>query len=202
MVQEVGFAKLQALGIKLIAADSPHSFLDDTPTSKLIRQILGAVSEFDRAMVVAKLKGARERKRLITGKKVEGRKSHAELHPEVVALVRQLRRRRHPIHPALARALQAGPVVGMAHLITRLGLDHFEGRSWHSLHRHALMTMIAYAFLQHRRLAKVRRGKKDQRPAASTDVAGSPVRHRRSHHAIKPPAMSGRPNPDRHATAA
>ena len=59
-----------------------------------IRQILGAVSEFDKAMVVAKLKGARERKRVLTGKKVEGRKSHAELHPEVVALVRQLRRRR------------------------------------------------------------------------------------------------------------
>ena len=76
MVQEVGFAKLQALGIKLVAADSPSSFLDDTPTSKLIRQILGAVSEFDKAMVVAKLKGARERKRVITGKKVEGRKSH------------------------------------------------------------------------------------------------------------------------------
>ena len=48
MVQEVGFAKLQALGIKLVAADSPQSFLDDTPTSKLIRQILGAVSEFDK----------------------------------------------------------------------------------------------------------------------------------------------------------
>ena len=45
-------------------------------------------------MVVAKLKGARERKRTITGEKVEGRKSHAELRPEVVALVRQLRRRR------------------------------------------------------------------------------------------------------------
>ena len=94
MVQEVGFAKLQALGIKLVAADSPQSFLDDTPTSKLIRQILGAVSEFDKAMVVAKLKGARERKRTITGRKVEGRKSHAELRPELVALVRQLRRRR------------------------------------------------------------------------------------------------------------
>jgi DNA invertase Pin-like site-specific DNA recombinase len=94
MVQEVGFAKLQALGIKLVAADSPSSFLDDTPTSKLIRQILGAVSEFDKAMVVAKLKGARDRKRAITGKKVEGRKSHAELNPELVALVRQLRRRR------------------------------------------------------------------------------------------------------------
>jgi DNA invertase Pin-like site-specific DNA recombinase len=94
MVQEVGFAKLQALGIKLVAADSPSSFLDDTPTSKLIRQILGAVSEFDKAMVVAKLKGARERKRVITGQKVEGRKSHAELRPELVAFVRQLRRKR------------------------------------------------------------------------------------------------------------
>jgi hypothetical protein len=37
--------------------------------------------------------GAPERGAL-TGKKVEGRKSHAELHPELVALVRQLRRRR------------------------------------------------------------------------------------------------------------
>ena len=45
-------------------------------------------------MVVAKLKGARERKRVITGKKVEGRKSHVELRPELVALVRQLRRKR------------------------------------------------------------------------------------------------------------
>ena len=93
MVQEVGFAKLQALGIKLVAADSPQSFLDDTPTSKLIRQILGAVSEFDRAMVVAKLKGARDRNRALTSK-VEGRKSHAELRPEVVTMVRQLQRRR------------------------------------------------------------------------------------------------------------
>ena len=31
---------------------------------------------------------------MITGKKVEGRKSHVELRPELVALVRQLRRKR------------------------------------------------------------------------------------------------------------
>jgi DNA invertase Pin-like site-specific DNA recombinase len=83
MVQEVGFAKLQGLGVKLVAADSPQSFLDDTPTSKLIRQILGAVSEFDKAMIVAKLKGARDRKRALAGK-CEGRKSHAELNPDLV----------------------------------------------------------------------------------------------------------------------
>ena len=33
-----------------------------------------------------------------------------------------------------------------------LGLDHFEGRSWRGLHHHALMTMIAFAFLQPLRL--------------------------------------------------
>ena len=33
-----------------------------------------------------------------------------------------------------------------------LGLDHFEGRSWTGLHHHAVLTMIAYGFLQHLRL--------------------------------------------------
>lgn len=32
-----------------------------------------------------------------------------------------------------------------------LGLDHFEGRSWHGLHHHAVLTMISFAFLQHLR---------------------------------------------------
>ena len=91
MVQEVGFAMLRDLGITLIAADSPASFLDDGPTSKLIRQILGAVSEFDKAMTVAKLKGARDRKRRLNGK-CEGRKSYAERNPELVALARKLHR--------------------------------------------------------------------------------------------------------------
>lgn len=33
-----------------------------------------------------------------------------------------------------------------------LGLDHFEGRSWHGLHHHTVLTMISFAFLQHLRL--------------------------------------------------
>jgi DNA invertase Pin-like site-specific DNA recombinase len=82
MMQEVGFAMLQGRGIELIAADSPTSFLDDTPTARLIRQVLGAVSEFEKAMLVAKLRGARDRKRR-AGVKVEGRKSIAEHTMEV-----------------------------------------------------------------------------------------------------------------------
>jgi DNA invertase Pin-like site-specific DNA recombinase len=91
MVQEVGFAMLQKRGIDIIAADSPTAFLDDTPTARLIRQVLGAVSEFEKAMLVAKLKGARDRKRRAGGK-VEGRKSIAETRPETVELARKLHR--------------------------------------------------------------------------------------------------------------
>ena len=58
----------------------------------------------------------------------------------------------------LAAAIKARWVCEQAHqqLKEELGLDHFEGRSWHGLHRHTLMTMIAYAYLQSRRLANVR----------------------------------------------
>jgi hypothetical protein len=49
--------------------------------------------------------------------------------------------------------------VAKCELKAELGLDHFEGRCWQGLHRHALMTMIAYAFLQHRRLAQAGRKK-------------------------------------------
>ena len=92
MVQEVGFAMLRELGVTLIAADSPTSFLDDGPRSKLIRQILEAVAEFDKAMIVAKLKGARDRVRRTQGK-CEGRKSYAEREGghELIDLARWMR---------------------------------------------------------------------------------------------------------------
>src|SRR3546814_2629612 len=50
----------------------------------------------------------------------------------------------------LAAAVKARWICEQAHqqLKEELGLDHFEGRSWTGLHRHTLMTMIAYAFLQ------------------------------------------------------
>ena len=105
---------------------------------------------------------------------------------------------------SLAATIKARWICEQAHqqLKEELGLDHFEGRSWHGFHRHALMTMIAYAFLQHRRLTKVRRGKKNQRPTSSTDVTGGPPRHRRPRHAIKSSAMSVLPILDRRRKAA
>jgi DNA invertase Pin-like site-specific DNA recombinase len=58
-----------------------------------VRQVLGAVAQFEKATTVAKL-AARRRKRMTTGKKVEGRKSHAELRPNVVKLAKRLARKK------------------------------------------------------------------------------------------------------------
>ena len=77
----------------------------------------------------------------------------------------------------LAAAIKARWVCEQAHqqLKGELGLDHFEGRSWTGLHRHALMTMIAFAFLQRLRLGRRERGKKPARPAAAAAPAGRPA---------------------------
>jgi SRSO17 transposase len=67
---------------------------------------------------------------------------------------------------ALAAAIKARWICEQGHqqLKQELGLGHFEGRSWTGLHRHALMTCMAFAYLQHRRLA-------GQHPARSGENA-------------------------------
>jgi DNA invertase Pin-like site-specific DNA recombinase len=118
MVQEIGFRRLQELGIELIACDSPQSFIDDTPTATLIRQILGAVAEFDKAMVVAKLKGARDRKKAATGK-CEGRKSWLELDPKLCAIARELRQAGNSLNAVRAALANQGFVSSSGRPFTR-----------------------------------------------------------------------------------
>jgi len=98
----------------------------------------------------------------------------------------------------LAATIKARWICEQAHqqLKEELGLDHFEGRSWQGLHRHALMTMIAYAFLQHRRLAAGRREKKNQRATASADTASRAPRHPRTHRSTTAAAMPALPKMD------
>jgi SRSO17 transposase len=102
----------------------------------------------------------------------------------------------------LAATIKARWVCEQAHqqMKEELGLDHFEGRSWQGLHRHALMTMIAYAFLQHRRLAAARREKNSQRATASAQLACRAKRHRQPHHPTAS-ALSALPKSDQPAPA-
>ncbi|MDC0749666.1 IS701 family transposase [Polyangium mundeleinium] len=56
----------------------------------------------------------------------------------------------------LASVIKARWACEQAHqqMKEELGLDHVECRSWHALHHHALLTMMAFAFLQHLRNAE------------------------------------------------
>jgi len=75
MVSEVILGQFRRLGVQVVAADSGTDLTvaDDDPTRVLIRQVLGAVAQFEKAVLVAKLAAARARKRRQTGR-CEGRK--------------------------------------------------------------------------------------------------------------------------------
>jgi SRSO17 transposase len=86
----------------------------------------------------------------------------------------------------LAGAIKARWISEQGHqkIKEELELDHFEGRSWTGLHRHCLMSMIAFAFLQNQRLKKAKGGKKNRNTATTTEPAshssGNPHRARTS----------------------
>lgn len=66
MVQELLLKEIRDAGLKLYAADQGAlvdlASNDVDPTRKLIRQVLGAVSEWEKSNLVRKLRAARERK--------------------------------------------------------------------------------------------------------------------------------------------
>jgi DNA invertase Pin-like site-specific DNA recombinase len=86
IVQETGYQYLKARGVDIIAVDSPTSFLDDTPTATLIRQVLGAVAQFEKSALVARLAGGRKR----TGR-TGGKAPLAVTQPAMIDRVHQLR---------------------------------------------------------------------------------------------------------------
>jgi len=87
----------------------------------------------------------------------------------------------------LAATIEPRGICEQAHqqLKEELGLDHFEGRSWQGLHRHVLMTMIAYAFLQHHRLDYAGRKKRINGPPPQPTMPA--VRHAIVDLVLRPP---------------
>jgi hypothetical protein len=65
---DAGHDHLKRLGVALVPTSAPDHFTEDTPTAILVRQVLGAIAQFDKATLVATLKAARDRKRAHTGK--------------------------------------------------------------------------------------------------------------------------------------
>lgn len=96
MIQETIIADLGKLGVPIMSAVegdiSGGDILDDNPTRKLVRQVLGAISEYDKTMTVLKLRAARQRKKEATGK-CEGRKSILETSPIILDIIFKMRKK-------------------------------------------------------------------------------------------------------------
>ena len=73
MTQEVIVGQFSKSGARILTADGADLTSSDDPTRRLIRQVLGAVAEFEKNVLVLKLRAARERKRMrgTTGRRCE-----------------------------------------------------------------------------------------------------------------------------------
>jgi DNA invertase Pin-like site-specific DNA recombinase len=129
MVSEVILAQLREAGCRVISCDSGHDLIDesdDDPTRRLIRQVLGAVAEFDRRVTVLKLRAARERIRRRAGR-CEGRKPYGSRPGEaaVIARIRELHRKPHG---GQRRSLQEiADVLNAENVTTRTGKPWSKG---------------------------------------------------------------------------
>ena len=90
MVQETIIGDLRKNGFEIISVAEPDLCSDD-PSRKLVRQVFGAIAEYERSMIVLKLKAARQRIRAREGR-CEGRKPYGERpgEGEVIERIRAL----------------------------------------------------------------------------------------------------------------
>lgn len=117
MVQEHIIADLRTRGIALISVAEPDLDSDD-PTRVLMRQIMGAIAQFEKQQIVAKLRGARQRMKAKSGR-CEGIKPFGHYHgeSETLAVMKSL---------ADGRSLAAvARELNLRQLLTR------GGKPWH-----------------------------------------------------------------------
>ena len=89
MIQETIVRDFQSKGFELISVEEGPDLCDNSPTRKFISQVLGAAAEFDKSMLVAKLRVSRDRLRAKSGH-CEGRHGYNDT-PEGLSLVRHIK---------------------------------------------------------------------------------------------------------------
>jgi DNA invertase Pin-like site-specific DNA recombinase len=127
MVQEATIADLQKHGFTLISVAEPDLMAAD-PTRILMRQLMGAVAQYDKSQIVLKLRGARMRKRAKEGR-CEGRKPFGHYEGEADVLNR-------------IKALRAED-LGFDRIAARLNEEHVPtrtGRPWHGVVVNRILT--------------------------------------------------------------
>jgi DNA invertase Pin-like site-specific DNA recombinase len=127
MVQEATIADLQKHGFTLVSVAEPDLMASD-PTRILMRQLMGAVAQYDKSQIVLKLRGARMRMRAKEGR-CEGRKPYGFFDGEEAVIERM-------------KALRATG-LGFDRIAAQLnaeGLKTRTGARWHGLVVNRILT--------------------------------------------------------------
>jgi DNA invertase Pin-like site-specific DNA recombinase len=119
-VQESILQDLKRKQFDLVSVTEPDLCSDD-PTRTLMRQVLGAFSEYERSMIVLKLRGARQRMKKKSGR-CEGRKPYgrALAERETIQRLKELRVGRYS-YEQIASTLDSEGLVARS------------GRSWNAI---------------------------------------------------------------------
>ena len=120
MVQEATIADLQKHGFTLLSVAEPDLMASD-PTRILMRQLMGAVAQYDKSQIVLKLRGARMRMRAKQGR-CEGRKPYGFYNGEEAVIERM-------------KALRATG-LGFDRVAAQLNAEELKTRTgarWHGL---------------------------------------------------------------------
>ena len=127
MVQETIIGDLRKNGFDLVSVSEPD-LLQDDPSRKLMRQIFGAISEYEKTMIVLKLRGARMRQKAKTGR-CEGAKPYGTLPGEAAVIERM-------------KTLRAEG-IGFDRIAAKLNEDGVKprrGARWHGLTVNKILT--------------------------------------------------------------
>jgi DNA invertase Pin-like site-specific DNA recombinase len=127
MVQETIIADLRKNGFELVSVAEPDLMAND-PTRILVRQMMGAVAQYEKSQIVLKLRGARLRKKAKTGH-CEGRKPYGTREGEAAVLAR-------------VKALRSEG-LGFDRIAARLNEESVPtrtGRPWHGVVINRILT--------------------------------------------------------------
>src|SRR5579872_3779808 len=127
MIQETIIADLRRNGFELVSVAEPDLMAND-PTRILMRQLMGAVAQYDKSQIVLKLRGARMRMRAKEGR-CEGRKPYGFFDGEGAVIERM-------------KALKASG-LGFDRVAAQLnaeGLKTRMGARWHGLVVNRILT--------------------------------------------------------------
>ncbi|HET6323608.1 MAG TPA: recombinase family protein [Planctomycetaceae bacterium] len=128
MVQECILEDCRKLGIKCISATSGTDLTaddDDNPEATAMRQMLGVFSQYNKAVIVHKLRAGRERQRRTTGRR-EGRKPYGHRPGEGLVVDRIVALRRKP------RGGERASFAEIADLLNTDGVPTRYGKPWNA----------------------------------------------------------------------